>query len=350
MSRVVPVRASRSYEVHIGRGLLAEAGAAIRAAAGGAAACLVTDSTVGPLYAEAVERSLAAAGYRTERFTIPAGEASKTPENALALARFLARMGLTRSDPVVALGGGVVGDLAGFAAATYRRGVGFVQLPTTLLAAVDSSVGGKTAVDLPEGKNLLGAFYQPALVLCDCDTFRTLDPAVLRDGCAEVVKYAVLRDAALFERLRDPAAASSEEVIERCVAHKRDLVELDERDEGPRKLLNLGHTVGHAVELLSGFAVTHGSAVAIGMAVVARAAAKRGFCSAACAEELVALLKTYGLPTETDYAPSALAAAMAGDKKRSGDKIDLILPRAIGRCEIVKTPVSELKAFVRDGL
>ena len=350
MSRVVPVRASKSYEVHIGRGLLAEAGRRIRAVNGGAAACLVTDSRVGPLYGAAVEKSLAAAGYRVERFTIPEGEASKTPENALALARFLAQRGMTRADPVVALGGGVVGDLAGFAAATYRRGVGFIQLPTTLLAAVDSSVGGKTAVDLPEGKNLLGAFYQPELVLCDCESFRTLAPSVLRDGCAEVIKYGVIRDAALFDRLRDPAEAASEAVIERCVSIKRDVVELDERDEGPRKLLNFGHTVGHAVELLSGFAVTHGSAVAIGMAVAARAAAKRGFCSAACAEALVTLLQAYGLPVATEYSPAALAEAMAGDKKRSGSGIDLILPREIGRCEIVRTPVTELEAFVADGL
>ena len=350
MSRTVTVHASGTYEVRIGRGLLADAGKEIRAVCGGSAACVVTDDRVAPLYADGVERSLAAAGYRVERFTIPNGEASKTPENVLGLIRFLAQKGLTRSDAVVALGGGVVGDLAGFAAATYRRGLGFVQLPTTLLAAVDSSVGGKTAVDLPEGKNLWGAFYQPKLVLCDCDTLATLDPAVLRDGCAEVVKYGVIRDAALFERLQDPAAASSEEVIERCVSIKRDLVELDERDEGPRKLLNLGHTVGHAVELLSGYTVTHGSAVAIGMAIIARMAAKRGLLDAVGAERIAALLHAYGLPTKTDYPAAALVKAMAGDKKRSGSRVDLIVPRRIGECAIVPTAVTELEALVRDGL
>lgn len=205
-------------------------------------------------------------------------------------------------------------------------------------------------MDLPEGKNLWGAFYQPKLVLCDCDTLATLDPAVLRDGCAEVIKYGVIRDAALFERLQDPAAASSEEVIERCVSIKRDLVELDERDEGPRKLLNLGHTVGHAVELLSGYTVTHGSAVAIGMAIIARMAAKRGLLDAVGAERIAALLHAYGLPTKTDYPAAALAKAMAGDKKRSGSRVDLIVPRRIGDCAIVPTAVTELEALVRDGL
>ena len=350
MSRTIRVNAGGGYDVVIAPGLLREAGTRIRAACRGEKLCLVTDDRVAALYADTVEASARGAGFQTERFVFPQGEASKTPETWLRLSRFLAEKELGGTDAVVALGGGVTGDLAGFAAASYRRGIGFVQMPTTLLAAVDSSVGGKTAVDLPEGKNLLGAFYQPRLVLCDTDSFRTLERNTRRDGCAEIIKYAMLRGEPLLERLRDPANADGEDVIARCVEIKSEIVERDERDRGERKLLNFGHTVGHAVELMSGFSVTHGCAVAIGMAAVTRACAKRGLCSAETAETLLDLLRLYGLPTGTEVTAGELAKAMRSDKKRAGDTIDLILPKRVGHCEIVPTPIAELESFVEDGL
>ena len=350
MNRTIRVEAGGGYDVVIGRGLLREAGERVRAVCRGGAVCLVSDDRVFPLYGETVTESLQAAGFRVETFVFPNGEVSKTPETWLRLTRFLAEKELDGTDAVVALGGGVVGDLAGFAAASYRRGVPLVQLPTTLLAAVDSSVGGKTAVDLPEGKNLLGAFWQPALVLCDGDTFATLPPEVRRDGCAEILKYGMLCAPELLETLLDPERAADGDVIERCVEIKRDIVQRDERDRGERKLLNFGHTVGHAVEKLSGFSVTHGCAVAVGMATVTRAAVSRGLCPAETAETLLSLLERYGLPTHTEFDAAALAQAMRADKKRAGDTVDLIVPRRAGHCEILPTPVSELEAFVAEGL
>ncbi len=350
MNKTVKVSASREYDVVIGSGLLTEAGERIRAVNGGSALCLVSDDTVDALYGEKVENILAAAGYRVEKFVIPHGEESKTPENYLKLVSFMARKGISGGDAAAALGGGVVGDLTGFAAATYRRGIGFIQLPTTLLAAVDSSVGGKTAVDLPEGKNLMGAFYQPQLVLCDTDTFASLPEDTVRDGCGEIIKYGMIKDAGLFHSLRDIPSAMTEDVIARCVEIKRDVVQADERDKGERKLLNFGHTAGHAIELLSGYSLTHGKAVAIGMAIVVRASVKLGICGENCRDLLLEKLKSFGLPTETHHSPAEIAEAMMADKKRSGSTIDLILPEEIGRCVIRKTPVNELESFVAAGM
>lgn len=350
MSRTVRVSASKSYDVIIENGSLPRVGEAFLEIGRGKTVCVVSDDKVHPLYGEMVENSLLSAGYKVEKFIIPNGEASKTPENYLRLVSFLAQRALSAGDTVAALGGGVVGDLAGFASATYRRGIGFVQLPTTLLAAVDSSVGGKTAVDLPQGKNLLGAFYQPELVLLDCDTFKTLEKSTFTDGCAEVIKYGMIRDKSLFERLSDTSKAASEDVIYRCVEIKRDVVEADERDTGLRKILNFGHTVGHAIESLSDFGITHGSAVAIGMSVMTAACVKNRLCGEGCLARLTDLLNAYGLPTKTDFTARELANAMTADKKRSGDTIDLIILRDIGECGIRKTAVSELEGFIAGGL
>ena len=252
---------------------------------------------------------------------------------------------LTRADTVVALGGGVTGDLAGFAAASYLRGIRLVQVPTTLLAMVDSSVGGKTAVDLPEGKNLVGAFHQPALVLCDLDTLDTLPQAVFREGCAEVIKTAILFDRPLFEDLkRDGLNFNRESVIARCVEHKRDIVAEDEFEAGSRKLLNLGHTLGHAVEKCSGYAVAHGAAVAIGTAAMARA-----FCRED-GEEIHAVLQKFGLPLTTEFTPEELAEAALADKKRQGDTVTLVVPTAVGKCELCRLPVSELQSVFEAGM
>lgn len=347
----VTVRASRPYEVTIGRGLLDTVG---RQAAGqwkGRSAAVVSDSTVAPLYLNRVKDSLERAGFQVHSFVFPAGEDQKNGGTYLKLLEFLAARRLTRADGLIALGGGVVGDLAGFAAATFLRGIGFLQLPTTLLAAVDSSVGGKTAIDLTNGKNLAGAFYQPQAVLCDLDTLDTLPAAVFADGCAEVIKYGMIGDPALLARLETvDFRADPEELVARCVAQKRDLVEQDEFDTGARQLLNLGHTLGHGVEACSGYTVSHGRAVAIGMTLVTRAAVAFGRCPAEVLPRLRRLLERYGLPDATAYSAQALYEKTLSDKKRSGDTISLVVPIAWGASQLVRIPVSELPAWIERGL
>ena len=347
----VTVRASRPYEVTIGRGLLDTVG---RQAAGqwkGRSAAVVSDSTVAPLYLNRVKDSLERAGFRVHSFVFPAGEDQKNGGTYLKLLEFLAARRLTRADGLIALGGGVVGDLAGFAAATFLRGIGFLQLPTTLLAAVDSSVGGKTAMDLTNGKNLAGAFYQPQAVLCDLDTLDTLPAEVFADGCAEVIKYGMIGDPALLARLETvDFRADPEELVARCVAQKRDLVEQDEFDTGARQLLNLGHTLGHGVEACSGYTVSHGRAVAIGMTLVTRAAVAFGRCPAEVLPRLRRLLERYGLPDATAYSAQALYEKTLSDKKRSGDTISLVVPIAWGASQLVRIPVSELPAWIERGL
>ena len=347
----VTVRASRPYEVTIGRGLLDTVG---RQAAGpwkGRSAAVVSDSTVAPLYLNRVKDSLERAGFRVHSFVFPAGEDQKNGGTYLKLLEFFAARRLTRADGLIALGGGVVGDLAGFAAATFLRGIGFLQLPTTLLAAVDSSVGGKTAIDLTNGKNLAGAFYQPQAVLCDLDTLDTLPAEVFADGCAEVIKYGMIGDPALLARLETvDFRADPEELVARCVAQKRDLVEQDEFDTGARQLLNLGHTLGHGVEACSGYTVSHGRAVAIGMTLVTRAAVAFGRCPAEVLPRLRRLLERYGLPDATAYSAQALYEKTLSDKKRSGDTISLVVPIAWGASQLVRIPVSELPAWIERGL
>ncbi len=346
----VTVNTAKPYDILIEKGLLDRAGDLIRQTAGGSAVCVVTDDTVDSLYGERLTASLENAGYRWEKFVIPHGEASKNADNFIKILNFLAEKQFTRTDVVAALGGGVVGDLAGFAAACYNRGMLFVQLPTTLLAAVDSSVGGKTAIDLDAGKNLAGAFYQPRLVLCDYATLDTLSDEIFRDGCAEVIKYAVIADGALFEQLKKPIKEQMEQVITRCVEIKRDVVIEDEFDTGLRQILNFGHTVGHAVEANSHFTISHGQGVAIGMAIEAKAAAKQGYCSESCAGAIIDLIRAYQLPTESPYDASTLCEKALSDKKRRGNTISLIIPRAIGKVDIVKTSVDKLQSFIQDGM
>ncbi len=349
--RTVEVRTAPAYEVRIGPGLLLRCGEHIAAIHAPCLAALVTDSRVDILYAAAVTRSLEEAGFRVVKFVFPAGEASKNLETYAALLSFLAERGLTRSDLIVALGGGIVGDLAGFAAATYLRGMDFVQLATTLLAQVDSSVGGKTAVDLPQGKNLAGAFWQPRLVLCDVRCLATLSPETLSDGLAEAIKYGMIADAGLLEQLRNGGlSADAEGIIARCVQIKADVVAADERDNAARQLLNFGHTAGHAMERHSGFTLTHGRAVAMGMALVTRACVKRGTVSPSVLEALEDALAKSGLPFACHLPAEVLAQGAAADKKRRGDTITLVLPRRAGECILSKMPLSELEGFFKDGL
>ncbi|MCD7755246.1 MAG: 3-dehydroquinate synthase [Firmicutes bacterium] len=349
--KTVPVHASRDYSVRIGAGLLSELGAQAAAVCQVGSAAIVSDSNVWPLYGESARSSLENAGFRVVHFIFPAGEASKNPGTYLEILNFLANNHLTRTDCVVALGGGVVGDIAGFAAATYLRGIPCIQVPTTLLAAVDSSVGGKTAIDLPAGKNLVGAFCQPRLVLCDLDALSTLPADDFRDGCAEVIKYGILYDAQLFAHLAGAGLAfRREDVIARCVALKRDVVAQDEFDTGVRQKLNLGHTVGHGVEIQSRFAISHGQAVAIGMAIISRAGAAMGICSPECRDEILSVLHTFGLPTSTSFSAQALYESALSDKKRTGGTVNLVIPQTIGCCILRPTPVAELKSLIEAGL
>lgn len=347
----ISIRASRAYDVCIGRGLFRELGARAAEVLRGRSAVVVSDSNVAPLYLNAALESLRAAGFEADSFVFPAGEASKCPETYIALLRALAEKRLTRSDALVALGGGVVGDLTGFAAATYLRGVASVQIPTTLLACVDSSVGGKTAIDLPEGKNLAGAFYQPNLVLCDPDLLETLPEDVFADGCAEVIKYGMLGSAELLNQLREaPAARQLEYVIAKCVEMKRDVVEGDEFDTGRRQLLNLGHTFAHAIEGASHYEIPHGRAVAMGMRLITRAAVRKGFCPEACLDVLEELLAAHGLPLRADFDAETLAAGALSDKKRSGGTLTLVVPCALGESALHTVPVSEIPDWARAGV
>lgn len=349
--RTIPVGVAPAYEVSIGPGLLETCGQRLKPLLGECRVAVITDSTVAPLYLETVLRSLQQAGFATCSHIFPAGEGHKTLSTLSDLLEFLASQHLTRTDCVAALGGGVTGDMAGFAAAVYLRGIRCVQLPTTLLAAVDSSVGGKTAVDLTAGKNLAGAFSQPAAVLCDTDCLKSLPAAVFADGAAEAIKTGVLCDETLFALFEDGTlTADPGEVIARCIAYKAGVVERDEKELGERKLLNLGHTVGHAIEKCSGFTIPHGHAVAAGLAIMARAAETLGWTEEPLAVRIAACLERNGLPTGTDYTAEALAQAALSDKKRAGDTITVVVPRRIGECELKKLPVSELLGLIAAGL
>ena len=348
--RRIHVSASRSYDVLVAPGLLDRCGKLVSDVAAPCGVALVSDSNVAPLYAARVRASLERAGYRVFEHGFPAGERSKNLTVWGEVVSFLAENRLGRGDIVAALGGGVVGDLAGFAAAVYQRGVRYVQIPTTLLAAVDSSVGGKTAVDLPQGKNLAGAFHQPSLVICDTDTLSTLPAVQIRSGSAEAIKCAVLSSPELFSRMEMESIPDMlDDVIAACVSYKRDVVAEDEFDTGARAKLNLGHTIGHAAEACGGYALTHGEAVSIGLAVIARAAARRGICPAEDAARIVALLEKNGLPVATGLDADTLYAAALSDKKRQGGRLKLIVPERIGACRIETIDAADLPGWMRDG-
>ena len=349
--KVIQVNASRTYDVVIGSGLLERVGELSAPLIRGREAVILSDSNVWPLYGARVMASLERAGFRAEPFVFPAGEASKTPQTLVELLTFLAQRGLSRSGALFALGGGVTGDMAGLAAALYLRGIPCVQLPTTLLAVVDSSVGGKTAVDLPEGKNMVGTFTQPHLVLCDTDTLSTLSPAVLSEGWAEIIKYGMIRSPQLLDFLRDnPPGADIEWVIAHCLEIKRDVVAEDEQDNAIRQILNFGHTIGHAIERCSDFGIYHGEGVAMGMGIMTRACVRMGTCPAQCLEILECLLEKYHLENTTSIDKAALLEASYADKKRRGSSITLIQPDGIGSCRLVKADYAQLDEILSLGL
>ena len=347
----ISVNTAQQYNVLIGSNLLTDAGTYIKEIHATCKAAIISDSNVWPLYGSELERTLNSAGFETASSVFPAGESSKNANTYLEILNFLAEHKITRSDLIIALGGGVVGDISGFAAATFLRGISYIQIPTSLLAMVDSSVGGKTAIDLPAGKNLVGAFKQPSLVLCDVSLLHTLPKNQFIDGCAEVIKYGILYDSELVHYLLNSGTDFDlETVIAKCITFKRDVVQEDEFDTGVRQKLNLGHTIGHGIEAGSNYQITHGCAVAAGMAIVTRAAVSKKLCDPAVYSVLKALLLKFGLPIQTDYTADVLYHSALSDKKRSGGNVNLIVPKAIGHCELMKIPVAELKSFIEEGL
>lgn len=353
--KTVTTHLSHSYNIHIGSGLLADAAHYIGEIKKPCTVAIISNTTVWPLHGQVLLRSLERAGYTVIHYQIPDGECYKTETTYLEILHFLADNHITRSDLMVALGGGVVGDITGFAAATYLRGIDFIQVPTSLLAMVDSSVGGKTAIDLPQGKNLVGAFYQPKLVLCDLNMLETLPENIFIDGCAEVIKYGMLYDVALFSHLAKFGPKFQREyVISRCIELKRDVVCIDEFDNGMRQMLNLGHTIGHAIEKNSNYTITHGQAVAAGMAIITKAGTKRHICKDTAYDMLITTLINFNLPTgvpkESRYNARNLYESALSDKKRSGGSVNLIIPEDIGQCRIEKIPVSQLQDVIESGL
>lgn len=333
-ARIAVLVPGSPYDVRIGLGLLGQAGAWLRDLGLTGRAAIVTHPDLGLLYGRSFQTSLASAGIRSELVLMPDGEAAKNLSTVAMLYDEFFRQGLERSSTVIALGGGVVGDVAGFAAGTYLRGLPVVQVPTTLLAMVDSSVGGKTGVDLPGGKNMVGVFHQPRGVLCDPEVLATLPPVELRCGLAEVVKSAIIADGDLFALLEGVSAGGTwplTEIVGRTIAVKASVVAADPTEQGVRATLNLGHTIGHAVEQASGYRYRHGEAVSIGLVGAARLAAALGLCSTGLPGQVERLLTDIGLPTA--YAgldPATVEAGLATDKKRRAGRIRWVLPTSIG--------------------
>lgn len=349
--KTITVNASVPYEVIIGNQLIENAGAYIKPVCNPSACVIISDSNVFPLYGNSLTDGLKSCGYQVFSFVFAAGESSKNAKTYIEILEFLAARKITRSDLLIALGGGVVGDITGFAAATYLRGISYVQIPTTLLAMVDSSVGGKTAIDLQSGKNLVGAFYQPKVVLCDLCALSSLSSSVFQDGCAEIIKYAMLYDQVLFEHLAEHTVNFSRAyVIARCIALKADVVCQDEFDRGERQKLNLGHTIGHGIEAASSYVISHGQAVAAGMAIITKAASAIGECDEAVYADLCRVLKSFHLPCSTDYSADLLFESALSDKKRSGKSVNLIIPKAIGNCVIMPTPINRVHSIIEAGL
>lgn len=341
----VNVAVANPYDVVIDNGLIKNAADHLEEIIRHRKVMIITDENVASYgYLGILQEAIQPITTDIDTVVLPAGEAQKSASNYISLQEQLASLNYSRSDVLIALGGGVIGDLVGFTAATYLRGIPYIQMPTTLLSAIDSSVGGKTAIDLPQGKNLVGAFYQPSKVLCDLDTFQTLTPTIFEDGCAELIKYGMILDADLLNGLFDrekPLNALSDDlsqIVKRCVEIKREVVLEDELDLGLRQLLNFGHTIGHALEQASHYKMSHGRGVATGMMLTQIMAEKEGLTSLNLSERFNKLLNDYHLLNQlsliNDYSFDELMAAMTNDKKRRGGEITEIFPEAFGRCAL----------------
>lgn len=351
MTTVTVALTDTAYPVMMEQGLRHRCGSLIAERIAPCKIAVITDENVAPHYLADVTASLEQAGFSVLPIVVAPGEGSKSFATLSQVVEAMAAAKFTRTDCALALGGGVIGDLTGFAAGCYLRGISFIQMPTTLLAAVDASVGGKTAVNLDAGKNLAGLFHQPKMVLCDPQCLQTLSAHCIADGAAEAIKTGILGDAALFAIYETGTPADSyDEIIARCVAYKAKIVAEDPTEHSVRKLLNLGHTIGHAIERASDFAVSHGHAVAIGMAYVARAAAKRGLLAKEDAQRILHTLQRSDLPTETAFDPETLDMLTKVDKKAAGASITVILPEGIGQCRMEKIGLSEMRSLIDDGI
>lgn len=346
--RTVHVETGKPYDIYIERGIIDNCGEYVAKLSNAKKVTVISDTNVAPLYQWRVVNSLEKQGFTVKTHIFKAGEESKNLATIAEMYDTLAGFKMTRKDIIVALGGGVTGDMAGFAAATYLRGINFVQVPTSLLAQVDSSVGGKTGVDLSYGKNLVGAFHQPIAVLIDPDTLNTLSDAYISDGMAEVIKYGCIKDAQFFDNLaKENALDHIEDVIEICVSIKRDVVSRDEHEAGERMLLNFGHTLGHAIEKIYDFkGISHGMAVAIGMVLIARAGEKAGITEAGTTEKIAELCVKYGLPVSDKATFKEMADCAKGDKKTAGGDINLVLLTKIGDSFTKKVKLDELEEFI----
>ena len=339
----VTVNLSKSYDCLVGENLLLKTGELVSEVVNPCKAMIVSDDNVFSLYGETVSKSLGKSGFFVNSFVFKNGEEHKNLNTVNDLLITMCKAKMTRSDIIVALGGGVVGDLAGFAAAVYQRGIKFIQIPTTLLAAVDSSVGGKTGVDLEEAKNQIGAFWQPSLVICDTKTLETLPREQYACGAAEVIKYSMISGDDFFTKLCEtPIDKAYTDVILKCIDLKRSFAEQDEFDTGVRMFLNFGHTLGHAVEACSNFSILHGQGVAIGMSYITKIAENKGICEKGTYKKLVALLKKYDLPTTFDFNREDIKTAVFVDKKNAGDTLRLIVPVKTGECRIEKVNKTEI--------
>lgn len=344
---------SDSYQIYVGHHLLAQAGDLIRSHTSGSKILLVTHPDLNKFFGTELLTSLESAGYSVTTAMVPAGEHAKSFESYQQLVGILAEHRFTREDIVVALGGGVIGDLAGFVAATYMRGCALIHIPTSFLAMIDSSIGGKTAIDLPFGKNLVGAFYNPRAVIVDLELLNSIPAPLFQDSCGELIKYGVLSGQDLFNKIslaRNPVQVIDvprrQELIQACIEIKKSIVEADFKEAGSRKLLNLGHTLGHAIETLSNFELGHGSCVAAGTAMTAKACFKLGLCSSKDAKGIAELTQSYELPTSTSFTVEELYSAALHDKKSHADSIDVALIYGIGDVRIERKSFAELKQLI----
>lgn len=362
------VNTSKKYDVLMEHGLLKNAGEHICEAIGksgeGCKICIITDTVVNELYAgkeHVLWTSLESSGFEVHKYVFAGGEDNKNMSTVTDLLEYLADQNFTRSDLLLALGGGITGDITGFAAAVYLRGIEFIQIPTTLLAAVDSSVGGKTGVNLSSGKNLAGAFHQPSLVLFDPDVLVTLSETLKLDGIAEAIKTGIIADSDMISLIKRSAAALTNTALledsdfliklaSMAIEVKKAIVEKDEKENDKRALLNLGHTVAHAIEKCSEYSISHGHAVAMGMATIAIAAEKNGWCSAGCSQSVLKALESFDFPLDCPFSAEELTSAALHDKKRKGDEITLVVPEAIGSCTLRKIPVEDLEKIFEAGL
>ena len=345
--KTLRVNVGKGYDILIDKGIIKNIGEYIRNLSNAKKICIISDTNVYPIYGETVKASLDSSGYSTYTYIFEAGEASKTTSVVVSMVEFMAKNELTREDLVVALGGGVTGDMAGFAAAIYLRGIDFVQIPTSLLAQVDSSVGGKTAVDLSQGKNLCGAFHQPILVLVDTDTLDTLPPHYFSDGLAEAIKMGCIKSESLFDKIENSDVHSIiDEIIYECDMLKAGVVERDEKEHGERALLNFGHTAGHAIEKLHNFTtISHGEAVGIGMVLISKAGERNGITKSGTAERIENILIKNNLLTEDSHSLSDIISAMNADKKRTGDSINFTLIHSIGDSYNQKIKYEDIPKF-----